>query len=384
MKNFTYHNPVKIVFGKQTITELKKLIPEDARVMVVYGGGSIKKNGVYDQVQAALDGFNRIEFGGIEPNPRYETCIKAIEIGRDEQVDFLLAVGGGSVIDGVKFIAAGIQYSQGDPWDILSNHAPVISAVPFGVVLTLPATGSEMNGGSVISRKSTKEKLVFGGPHTYPQFAVLDPETTYSLPERQLSNGIVDTFVHVLEQYLTYDVNTPLQDRQAEAILKTVIEEAPKVFSNPTDYDVRANLMWCATNALNNTIGLGVVSDWATHMIGHELTALYGLDHGQTLSIVMPSLLKHQKERKRGKLLQYAERVWGMDIEDPDRAIDEVINKTREFFKSAGSPVTLSEMDVPVEAAKIVADRLQARKMKLGEHRAIGHVEVVEILTLAR
>lgn len=381
MQNFVYYNPTRIVFGKGTIAQLSGLVPAERRVMLTYGGGSIRHNGVYDQVTDALAGRAVVEFGGIEPNPSYETCLKAVELAERERVDFLLAVGGGSVIDGTKFIAAALRYAGEDPWDLLLDWSKITSAVPFGTVLTLPGTGSEMNGGSVISRKATHEKLYFITEHTYPQFSILDPETTFSLPPRQFANGTVDAFVQVLEQYLTYDVNAPLQDRFAEGILRTIIEEAPKVQANPRDYDARANLMWCATNGLNGWIACGQPQDWASHMIGHELTALYGVDHGQSLALVMPRVMRHQRARKRQKLLQVAERVWGLHGGSSEQRIDQAIDRTEEFFRSLGVGTQLSDYRIPAEAARLVADRLAQRKMLLGEHQDLGRREVEEILS---
>ena len=302
MLNFTYYNPVQSVFGRGSIAELPKVMPACEKVLLTYGGGSIKRNGVYEQVHAALKGRRLLEFGGIEPNPRYETCMKAVELARAEGVDFLLAVGGGSTIDGTKFIAAAVPYKAKDPWDMLTNWARVpANPLPLGCVLTLPATGSEMNGGAVVSRESTNEKLFFHSPHVFPRFSILDPETTYSLPARQTANGVVDAFVHTTEQYLTYPADAPLQDRQAEAILLTLVEEGPKALADPQNYAVRANLMWCATQALNGLIGCGVPQDWTTHMIGHELTALYGIDHAQSLAIVLPGVLQHQQGPQAGE-----------------------------------------------------------------------------------
>jgi len=280
MQNFTFCNPVKIVFGKNTIEKINKLIPPKSKVLLTYGGGSIKKNGVYRQVKAALKKRKIVEFGGIEPNPTYETCIKAIRLGRKEKINFILAVGGGSVLDGSKFIAAGIPFKGKDPWDIIKSRGQSVkTAIPLGTVLTLPATGSEMNAFAVISKLSTTEKLAFGSPHSYPKFSILDPQTTYSLDKNQLRNGIVDTFVHVAEQYATVDLNTPLQDRYAEAIFKTLVDIAPAVMSGKKDYDARATFMWTATQALCGLLSCGVTGDWSTHGIGHELTAFFGLAH---------------------------------------------------------------------------------------------------------
>lgn len=382
MWNFTYHNPVKIVFGKGTISELANLVPQDQKIMMTYGGGSIKRNGVYDQVMAALKGRALVEFGGIEPNPRYETLMRAVEQVKTEGIGFLLAVGGGSVLDGTKFIAAAAKYTGDDPWDILAKDAPVTAALPLGDVLTLPATGSEMNGNAVISRESTREKLSFSSPHVYPRFSILDPETTYSLSARQVANGIVDTFVHVAEQYLTYNVNAPLQDRQAEAILLTLIEEAPKVKADPQNYDVRANLMWCATQALNGLLSCGVPTDWATHNIGHELTAFFGLDHGQTLAIVLPAVLKHERTRKAGKLVQYAQRVWGIHGLGDEETIDAAIAKTEEFFREVGVSTRLGDYGIKLADCRPIVERFRARGSRLGEHKAIAAQEIEEILAL--
>jgi NADP-dependent alcohol dehydrogenase len=381
MRNFVFHNPTRIVFGKGTIPQLKDLIPAECRVMLTYGGGSIRKNGVYDQVVTALRGRSVIEFGGIEPNPRYETCMKAVAMARQEEVGFMLAVGGGSVIDGTKFIAVATQYEGGEPWDVLRDWRLIRSAVPLGTVLTLPGTGSEMNGGAVISRESTHEKLFFISELVMPRFSILDPETTFTLPARQFANGTIDAFVQVLEQYLTFDLNTPLQDRCAEGILRTVLEEAPKVLANPRDYDARANIMWCATNGLNGWIACGVAQDWASHMIGHELTALYGLDHGQTLAVVMPRVMRHQRQRKRVKLLQFARRVWDLQGNE-DQIIDEAIRKTEAFFRSLGTPTGLADYGIPGEVGRLVAERLAERNMRVGEHEDLGPKEVEEILTL--
>ena len=400
MQNFTYHNPVQIVFGRGSIAELPKLVPAEAKVLMTYGGGSINRNGVYDQVATAMKGRRMLEFGGIEPNPRYETCMKAVEIVRAEGVEFLLAVGGGSVLDGTKFIAAAAPYQGKDPWEMLTNWARVpANPLPLGCVLTLPATGSEMNGGAVISRESIKEKLFFNSPHSFPRFSILDPETTFTLPPRQTANGVVDAFVHTTEQYLTYPADAPLQDRQAEAILLTLVEEGPKALSDPKNYAVRANLMWCATQALNGLIGCGVPQDWTTHVIGHELTALYGIDHAQSLAIVLPGVLQHQKARKRAKLLQYADRVvcstaalgcakargtaeGGCATNAEPARIDRAIAATEEFFRSLGVGTRLSDYNIPREAPELVASRLAKRRMRLGECQDLGEKEVKEILAM--
>lgn len=380
MNNFEFHNPVKILFGKGQIAKLGELIPKGSKVLVTYGGGSIKANGVHAQVMQALAGFEVREFGGIEANPRYETLMQAVETVKRESISFLLAVGGGSVADGTKFIAAASRF-EGEPWDILAKSAPVTSAVPLGVVLTLPATGSEMNTFAVISRKSSDEKLAFGTPAVYPQFSVVDPETTFSLPPRQVGNGIVDTFAHVLEQYLTFPSAAPLQDRQAEAILLTLIEEGPKTFANATDYDSRANLCWCSTMALNGLISVGVPQDWSTHMIGHELTAFFGLDHGQSLAVVFPGTMAIRKDSKRSKLLQFAERVWGIREGSDDQRIGSAIARTRGFFESVGVKTRLKDYGITYEAARKVPARFAERGWKgLGERQDVTPQRVEEIL----
>jgi NADP-dependent alcohol dehydrogenase len=380
MYNFEYQNPVKVIFGKGEIAKVGKNIPEGSKILITYGGGSIFKNGVYDQVKESIKGFEVLEFGGIEPNPHYETLMKAVEIVRKENISFLLSVGGGSVIDGTKFIAAAACYAGADPWDILSKRAPVKAAVPHGAVLTLPATGSEMNAGAVITRVETKEKLAFGSPKVMPLFSVLDPETIYSLPEKQIANGIVDAFVHVIEQYLTFPVNSPIQDRFAESILKTLIEEGPKVIADKTNYDAAANFMWSATMALNGLIGAGVPQDWATHMIGHELTAFHGIDHARTLAIVLPGVMKIEREQKKAKLLQYGECVWGiLDGTDEER-INQTIAKTVAFFESLGVQTKLPDYSVSTETVNAITDRFRKRGYKLGEKANIGPEEIQMIL----
>ena len=368
MFNFSFQNPTRIVFGKDQLAQLAKLIPPGSKVLLTYGGGSIKKNGVYDQVVKALDGFNWQEFSGIEPNPSFETLMRAADLVRREKIDFLLPVGGGSVIDGTKFIAAAAVF-DGDAWDILAKGAKVSAAIPLGCVLTLPATGTESNGNSVVTRYETQQKLSFSSALVYPQFAILDPTVTFSLPPKQVANGVVDAFVHVMEQYMTYPVNAPVQDRFAEGLLQTLIEEGPKALSQPDNYDVRANVMWAATMALNGLIGQGVPQDWATHMVGHEITALYGLDHAQTLAIVLPSLLQQQRVQKRDKLLQYGRRVWQLQHQDEERLIDDAINHTRAFFEQMGVPTRLADYGIKADAVDKLVAALQANGMlKLGEH----------------
>ncbi|WP_414578681.1 iron-containing alcohol dehydrogenase [Anabaena sp. CCY 9402-a] len=383
MENFVFYNPVKILFGKGQIANIGAEIPADAKILITYGGGSIKTNGVYDQVKSTLAGRNVFEFGGIEPNPRLETLMKAVELVRQEGIDFLLAVGGGSVLDGTKFIAAAVHF-EGDPWDILIKQAPVTAAVPLGTVLTLPATGSEMNTGAVITKEETQEKLYFTSDLVFPRFSVLDPQTTFSLPPRQIGNGIVDAYTHVMEQYLTYPANAPLQDGMAESILKTLIEEGVKTLANPHDYDARANVMWCATMALNGLIGAGVPQDWATHMIGHELTAEHGLDHAQTLAIVLPSTLSVRRDRKWQKLLQYAERVWNIVDGSEAERVEQAIAQTRNFFESVGVRTHLSDYGVGLESIPAIIERLRKHGLAvLGEQQDVDSQVVEKILTLS-
>lgn len=379
MDSFTFHNPVKVLFGVGQIASLAQEVPERARVLMTYGGGSIKSNGVYEQVRAALGARSVAEFGGIEPNPTVETLTRAVEVARREKSDFLLAVGGGSVLDGTKWIAAAVPYA-GDGWDLLARRAPVHSALPLGAVLTLPATGSEMNGFAVISRAASREKLAFSCPLVMPRFSVLDPRTSRSLPPRQVGNGIVDAYVHVCEQYLTVRTGAAVQDRQAEALLLTLIEYGPRALVSRDDDEVLGTVMWCATNALNGLIGVGVPQDWATHTIGHELTAVCGLDHAQTLAVVLPALLEHQRGPKRDKLLQYADRVWGLQGSEPEARITAAVEKTRAFFESVGVATRLSAYGVGPKEAEEVVGRFAARRARLGECRDIDAEAVRAIL----
>lgn len=381
MNNFIFYNPTKIIFGRDTIKAIGKEIPKGSKVMLTFGGGSIKRNRIYDEVTAALTGFEVAEFGGIEPNPTYETLMQCVERVRSENIDYLLAVGGGSVIDGTKFIAAAALY-QGDPWEIVKKYGMTIErALPFGTVLTLPATGSEMNSGAVITHRALNSKLPFNNPALFPEFSVLDPTKTYTLPAEQIGNGVVDTFVHVTEQYLTYPVNGKLQDRFAEGIILTLIEEGPKALAEPENYDVRANLMWCATLGLNGLISAGVPQDWATHMIGHELTALKGLDHGKTLAVVLPAMLKIRAAEKKEKLLQYAQRVWGIQSGDDEARIGLAIEKTRDFFENMGIPTRLCQYGIEKDVIPEIVGQLKVHGMvRLGEKRDVTPELVAELL----
>lgn len=372
MLNFTFHNPTRIHFGEGQIAAIAKEIPSDATVLIIYGGGSIKQNGVYDQVVTALEGRKVFEFSGIEPNPSYDTLVKSLAVIGENKVDYLLAVGGGSVVDGTKFIAAAALFEGDDPWDIVAKQQRITQALPIGVVLTLPATGSESNTGAVVTRHGNK--LPFASPLVRPQFAVLDPAVTRTLSDRQVGNGVIDAFVHIMEQYLTYSVNGKVQDRFSEGLLQTLIEDGPKALAPETKEDlaVRANVMWSATMALNGLIGAGVPQDWTTHMIGHELTGAHGIDHARTLSIVLPAVMKVRREEKRGKLLQYAERVWHIHDGNEEARIDQAIAATEAFFTKMGVPTRLSHVDLGESDIEPMIVKLAEHGMvKLSEQRNI-------------
>ncbi|MBD1576157.1 MULTISPECIES: iron-containing alcohol dehydrogenase [Vibrio] len=370
MNNFSYQNTTEIHFGQGQIAAIANSIPKDKKILVTYGGGSIKGNGVYDQVVAALSEHNWDEFSGIEPNPQYDTLMKAVERIRAEGFDYLLAVGGGSVVDGTKFIAAAVSYQGEEEWDILAKQGKIESALPLGCIMTLPATGSETNIGAVVTRG--KEKLAFMHPSVRPQFAVLDPQTTLSLSERQTSNGVVDAFIHVMEQYLTYPANAKIQDRFAEGILLTLVEEGPKLMTDLQDIEARTNVMWAATQALSGLIGVGVPQDWATHMIGHELTGNFGVDHGRSLTIILPAIMQVCRAEKKAKLLQYGERVWNITEGSDDARIDAIITRTKQFFIDMNTPVSLSEIDLTQADIDTAMASLEAHGMtKLGENGSI-------------
>lgn len=387
MNNFELYNPVNYVFGKGQTEKLATLVPKNAKVLLAYGGGSIFKNGVYDQVKAALQGFEIVEFGGIEPNPRFETLMKAVHIIREQKITFILAVGGGSVIDGVKFISGAVNF-EGDEIEILKKRilfTDITKVIPFGTVLTLPATGSEMNSGAVVTVEATQEKLTLGGSALFPKFSIVEPTVIVSLPKRQLQNGVVDAFTHVLEQYLTYKHDAMLQDRLAESILQTLIEVGPSVVENPSDYKLASNFVWSATMALNGLIQKGVPSDWATHMIGHELTALYEIDHARTLAIIGPNLYRVLFETKKEKLAQYGQRVWNISGNSMDEIANQAIDKTVEFFHTMGMKTKLSEnTENYKETADFIVNRFQERGwLALGEKQNVTLEKVREIVELS-
>ncbi|MFT7442652.1 MAG: NADP-dependent alcohol dehydrogenase [Maribacter sp.] len=385
MNNFEFKNPTKIIFGKDSIKKLENEIPKDAKVLLLYGGGSIKKNGIYDQVKKALAKVNIVEFGDIPANPEYALLMDALKVIKDEKITYLLAVGGGSVIDGTKFLSSAALFEGDTPWDILSKNIRTEKGMPFGTVLTLPATGSEMNSGAVITRKETKEKLSMGGPGLFPEFSILDPQVIASIPQRQLANGLMDAFTHVLEQYMTYPTEALLQDRFAESILQTIIEVAPKVLKDPTDYKVASNFMWSCTMALNGLIQKGVPTDWAVHAMGHELTALFGIDHARTLAVIAPSHYKFNFEAKKDKLAQYAERVWNITDGNTDNKAYAAIEKTVAFFHELGIDTKLSDYTKDYEGtAEKIAQRFTDRGwLGLGEHQSLSPDKVEKIVKMA-
>ena len=385
MNNFEFQNPVKLIFGKGKISKIANEIPANAKIMVIYGGGSIKSNGVYNQVVEALKSHSFIEFSGIEANPQYSTLIKAVALAKVNNVNYLLAVGGGSVIDGTKFIALAMDYNGDNAWELMLDPKKMsqMNATPLASVLTLPATASEMNSGGVISRKETKEKFAFNNVSAFPKFSVLDPEVCLSLPKKQVVNGLIDSFVHIMEQYLTSPCQAMVQDRFSEGVLKTIVEVAPKLYIDHSDYDTLANYMLAATMGLNGFSAMGVPQDWATHMIGHELTALHGLDHALTLALVEPSLMEVMRAEKGDKIVQYGERIWNITEGTKDVRIDAAIKKTAEFFESLGVVLSMSHYGVTKESVDEICNRFELRKSKLGENGTITHIEVRKILEKA-
>lgn len=385
MNNFEFQNPTKIIFGKGKIENLTNEIPENAKVLLLYGGGSIKKNGIYNQVKSALENLDVIEFGGIPANPEYATLMDALKIIKTENISYLLAVGGGSVIDGTKFLSAAALFDGDTPWDILTKNIRTEKGMPFGTVLTLPATGSEMNSGAVITRAETKEKFAMGGPGLFPEFSILDPEVITSIPQRQLANGLADAFTHVLEQYMTYPVDAKLQDRFAESILQTLIEIAPTILQDEFDYKAASNFMWSCTMALNGLIQKGVPTDWAVHAMGHELTALYGIDHARTLAIIAESHYTYNFEAKKEKLAQYGARVWNITEGNTDDKANAAIKKTTAFYKSLGIDTKLSDYTKDYEGtAEEIAKRFTDRGWKgLGENQSLSPDKVEKIVKMA-
>lgn len=385
MRNFELYVPTKIIFGKGQIEKLTIEVPKDKKVLLLYGGGSIKKNGVYDQVIAALKDHNVIEFSGIEANPEYTTLLKALEVIKKEDIGYMLAVGGGSVIDGTKFLSSAAVYEGDSPWDILAKRIRTLKGLPFGTVLTLPATGSEMNSGAVVSRSETNEKMVMGGPGLFPEFSICDPTVVHSIPKRQLANGIVDAYTHVLEQYMTYPADAPLQDRFSEGILQTLIEIAPAIIKDPSDYKAASNFMWCCTMALNGYIQKGVPTDWSVHMIAHELTAFYGIDHARTLAVILPSAYTKKFEQKKEKLAQYAERIFNIKEGNTVEKAREAIKRTESFFQSLDINTRLRDYtdDYDGFSQKVAKNLTDHGMTALGEHQDITPDVAAEIVEMA-
>lgn len=385
MNNFNFQNPTKIIFGKDQIATLATEIPANSKVLILFGGGSIKKNGIYEQVTEALKDFTVLEFGGIPPNPEYDVLLKALKVIKEEKIDFLLAVGGGSVIDGTKFLSSAALFEGDTPWDILTNKKPTLKGLPFGTVLTLPATGSEMNSGAVITRAEIQEKLGMGGPGLFPQFSILDPSVVASIPQRQLANGLADAFTHVLEQYLTYPIDAMIQDRFSEGILQSLIEVAPQVIADPSDYKAAANFMWSCTMALNGLIQKGVPTDWAIHAIGHELTALYGIDHARTLAIITASHYTHNFETKKEKLAQLAERVFNVSEGTVEEKAKAGIKHINQFFHSLQIDTKLSDYTDEYEnTAQTIAERFTERGwLGVGEHGKVTPTDVEKIVEMS-
>ncbi|WP_417591809.1 iron-containing alcohol dehydrogenase [Owenweeksia hongkongensis] len=385
MNDFQFQNPTKIIFGKGQIKKLADEIPANAKVLMLYGGGSIKSNGIYNQVTEALSKFEVHEMGGIPPNPEYDVLIKALDIIKEKNITYLLAVGGGSVIDGTKFISAAAVYNGDSPWELITRKRPITEGMPFGTVLTLPATGSEMNSGSVITRREMKLKLPIGGPGLFPQFSILDPQVVYSIPQRQIANGLADAFTHVLEQYTTYPAQALLQDRFAEGILQTLVEIAPAIMKDNKDYDAASNFMWSCTMALNGLIQKGVPTDWSIHAIGHELTALYNIDHARTLAIITKSLYTYNLETKKEKLAQMAERVWGVAEGDTQEKARAAINHIEDFYQSLGIKTKLSEYTEDYKGtAEFISERFTERGMTgIGENKNLAPNDVAKIVEMS-
>ncbi len=381
MNNFDFYNPTHIVFGKNRLKELDNLIPKEAKVLILFGGGSVKKFGTLEKVTEALKARTFLEFGGIEPNPKFETLMKAVEIVKNEKIDFLLAVGGGSVIDGTKFVNLAVNFDGENPEELLYHGFSQITiprSLPIGTVLTLPATGSEMNSGAVVSHNHAKFPVM--SPQSFPKFSILDPTLSFTLPATQVANGIVDTFIHVVEQYVTLPADGRFQDRAAEGILQTLIEIGKFTIENPQDYNSRANLFWNATMALNGLIGSGVPGDWTTHIIGHEITALFGIDHGKTLAILQPAIWEVRKEKKRAKLLQYAERVWNITDGDDNSKIDSAISKTRDFFESLGIKTRLSNYDISADKIELIINALKNHGMAMMSETGDLSLDIVKVI----
>ena len=377
MRNFRYYNPTQLCFGKGSVAKLPELIPTGTRILLVYGGGSIKRTGIYQQVMEQLEGYEVIPFGGIEPNPDCSTIDDAIALARKEQIGMILAVGGGSVSDACKVIGAGLFTEEPDSWSMVRSRK-FTRSLPVGVVLTVPATGSEMNNISVISNRAREEKFSYASQH--PIFAILDPTYTYTLSEHQVACGIADIFMHTLEQYLTYSGQSGIMDRLAEGLLMNIFDFAPQRLLKAEDYDIACEFMLSATFGLNGMIAMGVEEDWLAHQIGHELTALCGTTHGASLMMVLPSLLTILKEPKRSKLLQMGRRVFHLDIEEPERLIETTIGEVVRFIHQLGLDASLKEAEISPDIAEQIATRFEQRGRSFGEQGIGTPAKIREIL----
>ncbi|MBN8193515.1 iron-containing alcohol dehydrogenase [Bacillus sp. NTK074B] len=383
MNEFTFYNPTKLIFGKGQVEQLKELVPQyGKKVLVVYGGGSIKRNGLYDQVMSILKGIDSevFELSGVEPNPRLSTVRRGVEIAKEKSIDFILAVGGGSVIDCTKAIAAGAKY-DGDAWDLVTKKAFAKEALPFGTVLTLAATGSEMNAGSVITNWETNEKYGWGSPATFPQFSILDPENTFTVPKDHTIYGMVDMMSHVFEQYFNNATNTPLQDRMCESVLNTVIETAPKLINDLENYELRETILYSGTIALNGMLQMGYNGDWASHNIEHAVSAVYDIPHAGGLAILFPNWMKHNLKVNPSRFAQLAERVFNVDPagKSEEEVALEGIDKLREFWSSLGAPTRLADYDIDDSQIDLMADKAMVNG-EFGNFNKLNKEDVLAIL----
>ncbi|CAF1741121.1 iron-containing alcohol dehydrogenase [Bacillus subtilis] len=375
MENFTYYNPTKLIFGKGQLEQLRKELKRYGKnVLLVYGGGSIKRNGLYDQVTGILkeEGAVVHELSGVEPNPRLATVKKGIDLCREHDIDFLLAVGGGSVIDCTKAIAAGVKY-DGDAWDIFSKKVTAEDALPFGTVLTLAATGSEMNPDSVITNWETNEKFVWGSNVTHPRFSILDSENTFTVPENQTVYGMVDMMSHVFEQYFHNVENTPLQDRMCFAVLQTIIETAPKLLEDLENYELRETILYAGTIALNGTLQMGYFGDWASHTMEHAVSAVYDIPHAGGLAILFPNWMRYTLDTNVGRFKNLMLNMFDIDTEgktDKEIAL-EGIDKLSAFWTSLGAPSRLADYNIGEEKLELIAD-IAAKEM---EHGGFGNFQ---------
>ncbi|WP_138418826.1 iron-containing alcohol dehydrogenase [Aquibacillus sediminis] len=387
MNNFTYHNPTKLIFGKAQTEQLTAEVPKyGKKVLMVYGGGSIKRNGLYDLVKEKLAEIDAevFELPGVEPNPRVSTARKGIDICKKEGIDFLLAVGGGSTIDCTKAIAVGAK-TDTDIWDIVTKKAVAEDALPFGTVLTLAATGSEMNAGSVITNWETNEKHGWGSPYAYPKFSILDPVNTFSVPRNQTVYGIVDMMSHALEHYFHHETNTLLQDRMVEGLLQTVIETAPKLLEDLESYEHRATILYNGTMALNGMVNMGYQGDWATHNLEHAVSAVHDIPHGGGLAILFPHWMKHTLDANVGRFKQLAERVFEVEAEGKsDREVAlEGIEKLREFWNSIGAPSRLADYEITEDSVEEMADKTVIARPEFGNFQKLTKQDSIAIFRAA-